>query len=440
MNLEKNNKRKTILITGLTLCVNRGGPAMALSFMSLLKQHISADFIFAVPRDHWDLEVVWAEKYGVKIVHACEITDYYLQKIPYPLTHIVAVVLWRRWVSKEEIQNIYAKSAGVVKKFKDAAVASDCIININGIAFVGDGTRSWISSFYELSSSFFSKKYKKPFFRYTQSYGPFHKILVRMIARNELLKLPCILARGDISAKNCRELVPVKVVHSFPDVAIVLEPVNNEWLNSFLYTYNLKKNGFVVLSPSTVIYNMPSTENSSLGRNHIIVFSNLVQYFIKTGIPVLFVPHTTSPNQNECDRHVSKQVVTNIKSFIIPVGMCQIIEEELDCQQLKSVISASQFAVVSRYHALVAALSTGVPSISLGWNDKYQDLLNFYNVGEYSVDSRSAPPDQITEQIIEKINCYSGMKKTELVQRQKILEFSVHNSIIICANWINNMT
>lgn len=440
MNLEKNNKPKTILITGLTLCVNRGGPAMALSFMSLLKQHISTDFIFAVPRDRWDLEVEWAEKYGVRIVPSCEITDYYLQKIPYPLTHIITIVLRKRWVSKKEIQMTYTNSVDIFKEFKEAAVASDCIININGIAFVGDGTRSWISSLFELSSSFYSKKFNKPFFRYTQSYGPFNKLLVRLIARNELLKLPCILARGDISAKNCRDLVPEKTVYSYPDVAIGLEPANNEWLNSFLSTYNLQKGGFVVLSPSAVIYNMPSTDSSCLGRNHIIVFSNLVQYFIKTGIPVLFVPHTTSPNLNECDRHVSKQVVTKIKSFTIPVGMCQVIEEELDCQQLKSVISASQFAVVSRYHALVAALSTGVPSISLGWNDKYQDLLNFYNAGEYSVDSRSAPPDQVTKQIIEKINCYSCMKKTELVQRQKILEFSVHNSINMCANWINNMT
>lgn len=429
-----------VLVTGLTLCVNRGGPAMALSFMDLIQKELPMRFIFAVPRSRWNLEKQWAKKYGVQITPMGDITDNILRRIPRPFMRYAFFAIKRRYLSNDRLQEIYAESAWVMSEFQEAIRSSDCVININGIAFVGDGTRSWISSFHELSSSYFSKAGSKPFFRFTQSYGPFDHVLVRIIARHEFLNLPCIMCRGDISARNCSAIVPEKNVYSFPDVATVLNPASEEWVAPFLTKYHLKSGDFIVLSPSAVIYGLPTAEGTSLGKNHIAVFSNLVNHFTKLGTPVIFVPHTTSPNLNECDRYVSDRILATLGHVDLPSDMCQVIREELDCKQLKAVIGASRFAVVSRYHALVAALSSGVPVVSLGWNDKYQDLLNFYTNGDCAVDSRSGPPDMVTEQIIVKLHQWDAERRDEMVKRQNDVDAMVRRSIKLCAEWITRQT
>ena len=42
--------------------------------------------------------------------------------------------------------------------------------------------------------------------------------------------------------------------------------------------------------------------------------------------------------------------------------------------KLKAFIAQAKFLVGSRFHSIVAALSSGVPAVSLGWAHKYEQL------------------------------------------------------------------
>jgi colanic acid/amylovoran biosynthesis protein len=55
---------------------------------------------------------------------------------------------------------------------------------------------------------------------------------------------------------------------------------------------------------------------------------------------------------------------------------------EGDPLRMKKFISEARLLVGSRYHALVAALSTGVPVVALGWGHKYDMLLEDFGVPE----------------------------------------------------------
>ncbi|HYC02613.1 MAG TPA: polysaccharide pyruvyl transferase family protein [Azospirillaceae bacterium] len=65
-----------------------------------------------------------------------------------------------------------------------------------------------------------------------------------------------------------------------------------------------------------------------------------------------------------------------------------------DPERAKAVIGASALVIGSRYHALVAALSQGVPTIGAGWTHKYRQLFTDYAVADCMLDV-AAPPEQV---------------------------------------------
>lgn len=57
---------------------------------------------------------------------------------------------------------------------------------------------------------------------------------------------------------------------------------------------------------------------------------------------------------------------------------------------LKGVISHASLLIGSRFHALVSALTQGVPAIAIGWSHKYQELFGGYGCADMVVDPTSA--------------------------------------------------
>ncbi len=346
-----------ILVTGLSFSGNRGAAAMAISFLKEMKKYLDYDFVFSVAPIYYDLEKKWASYYGVEIVS--EKTEQYR------------------------------------KALKDCL----CIVNLNGIAFVGDGTRKWYASLYEHRCFLHARKYQKPFFRFIQSYGPFDDWRVRLIAKREFKKLPCIMARGKLSASYCKKITN-RPVYSFPDIAITLAGNKADLKN------------YIVLCPSAVTARINR-------KKYISLFKDLVNYYNKR---VILLPHSLSPDKNKSDRVLCREINKELT-----------IEKDLDCQDLKGIIAGADFAVVSRYHALVAALSSGVPVVSIGWNDKYQDIMDFYNCSEFALDFRKEID------VFAKLNDWTDEKKETIKKRQKELEIEISKACQILANWVHEL-
>ena len=63
---------------------------------------------------------------------------------------------------------------------------------------------------------------------------------------------------------------------------------------------------------------------------------------------------------------------------------------------IKGILGACRAVVASRFHALVSALSQGVPAVATGWSHKYVELFNDYGFPD-GVMSTDADEKQIGE-------------------------------------------
>lgn len=429
-----------ILVTGLCLSRNLGGPAMALTLVEQLKMRIDGtEFVFAIVPESYEQEKKWANYYGLEIVRRGNIISYLAST--YKLIGLAKTVykFARRRQTHLQANPSKLDSNAINKEFMAACSSCDAVIDMQGTSYVGDGARGPFEGLVSYSSLYFANKYKKPFIRFIQSFGPFYDWKVRFFARRNFNQVDFIPARGKESARHCREIVkdPEKVF-DFPDCAILLPTADADWTNDYLAMLGLAIKEYVVLSPSVIIYNLAPDVGGSIGEKHIETFSLIAEKLLSSKNNILFLPHMYSDDKSECDREICRKVLRQLSDINIDTSKCKIVEDDLDVWQSKALISKAKAAVVSRYHALAAAASTGVPVVTIGWNIKYSDLTEYYGIENMAIDVRSATPQQISHKVLEKLVAYNTNKSLVkiMTKRQQENAEKVRQAFDMLAEWL----
>jgi len=261
-----------------------------------------------------------------------------------------------------------------------------------------------------------SKLWRKPFLAWTQSYGPFSTPLTRFLAKLDLGSQPLVFCRGEDCRAAVKGLLPQKSAESFPDVAVALD-YSREWGEKYIHSKFGKVDfqRLITVSPSAVIHSKTST--STGGSTHVIQVANLCRYLIERGYYVLLVPHTYRPNRHDpriCDYGVATLVMKELHN----VDRIGLVEDDLSPIDLKSMISTAHIHVGARYHSIVAALSSGVPCISLSWHPKYKDLMRMYGVECFVYDSVSTLPVTHLYSLFEILEAKTDAVRDQLKQKQ----------------------
>lgn len=145
---------------------------------------------------------------------------------------------------------------------------------------------------------------------------------------------------------------------------------------------------------------------------------DLIKYIHQRfGMRIILLP-------NECHTFVS---YNDLDLAIELSGMldCQGVPNEVfewgagAVTRIKSSISNCQFLITSRYHACVAAVESGVPTITIGWHEKYNELMQRAGMDEYIVksDTTLSEAQTMCEKII---NQRSTLRDMILLKRDKM--------------------
>lgn len=392
-----------ILITGLTLHNNKGGPALAYSLMQQIRQRIKdVNFILSVPGfgNNVELEKVWALHYGVSDI----IAQINLKEVLFPFYFFQGRMLTQ-------------------KKFLETMKEVDLVVDLVALSYMDLSIyslkRNFIGNLSRYIIRHFANKTNTPLIRWTQSYGPFQYWFTQQMVERDLVKQKYIFARGEKSKLFLSEIIEPNSIHVFPDIAISL-PVDFSYINS---KKDILKNRYITLSPSSVLYRIQKDK-------HIQDMKEVIQYLLKKNFSVVIVPHnlmSINPNLENCDLEVSKIIVKDFKEKVF------LIEDDLDPMNLKGIIAKAFFHIGGRYHSIVAALSSGTPAISLSWHEKYEDIMSMYNCGEY-VENDLSKLLILIEQLI--ANREQVAKKLEI--NQPLLMTKIHKNMDLFMEMVQN--
>lgn len=97
------------------------------------------------------------------------------------------------------------------------------------------------------------------------------------------------------------------------------------------------------------------------------------------------------------DRPLAEELVRRLAGE--PVGLF----EHSDPLALKGFLGGSRVVVGSRFHALVAALSMGVPALALGWSHKYEML-----VEDFDLAGMTYGPEEPEDALVERVRVLAG--------------------------------
>lgn len=109
--------------------------------------------------------------------------------------------------------------------------------------------------------------------------------------------------------------------------------------------------------------------------------------FTREGVDFAVLLHEDSDGDHQLARQLQ-----------VELGRPLSIIREWDPLAVKGIITRCHATVGSRYHGLVSALSSGVPSIGVGWSHKYRALFEDFGCPEYLV-GMSDPLDEIMAKV-----------------------------------------
>ena len=396
----------SILITGLCLQGNKGGPALLLSIVKVLKERIpDLGIVVSVPRKELEEETVWSDYYNIQII---------------PELHLSALFGGPLCDDLER---------GYVKDYINVLRHVDGVLNMQGIAYVGPpiGTlRRALGGRFKIFV--LTRLFGKPFFAWTQSYGPLSSLGIRLLARLDLGSLSCVLCRGEDCVDEVKKILPEQDIRSFPDVANVLS-YDVGWGRDYLkHKFNLTGRFRITISPSSVIFNK---SHGSASNPHVEQVVKIITDIASPDIDILLVPHTFRPKRSIpelCDFAVCRLIMEQLHGS----KNVNLVDEDLCPGDLKSIIATASLHIGARYHSLVAALSSGVPAISLSWHPKYRDLMRQYGLERFVYNALEDPGTEAfmklfryafenRESLEEKIACKKATIESEIQDNAQLV-------------------
>lgn len=362
------------VITGVTLTGNMGGSAMLHATLQQLRGRFpGAQFQLLSIYPEADRQCNQEGDLQIVPASPLKLLAWYM-----PLTLLAALgSSIRRYLSQR------------IAFFK-AIDSADAVIDLSGIALV-DG-RGLPLLWYNLSCALPGIIWRKPVFKLSQALGPFRTALNRTLAKPLLRRCAVVVARGEQSREFLADL-GMREPLALPDVSFALTIPSGllSQAKCVFREFDDSNRPWVIVSPSQVVASLCGTRGIDFREQ----MSRFVEGILRVeALNVLILPHslgTGNSKNNDIDlcRELYRSLKGNSRVFLhIPAE---------DPVLLRALIGQASFFVGCRFHAVVAALITSVPSLILGWSHKYREMAEVFEADIPSFDYSSFSADALTD-------------------------------------------
>jgi len=400
---------KNIILIGARLSDNFGGPSLANATVELfLSLYPDSHFILLVPEQTYKKDRMIESNYPFKI-------------LPFHPDKVLFFSIIKR------ITGITFGSNSI-KKTVTALYQADFIIDIWGIMFT-DSLRSFsfISKLREGFRLVLGRVIKKPLIKFTSAMGPFNAKWNRIFAKYYFNNfVHAIFARDEVTKYQLNSIGIKTPVFMVPDTAFLLQstPINPTYLSEFLHASKV-----IGISVSYQVRNRFHIPEKYISL--IISFIRHVIYHYQ--LNVLLIPNELEDGIDD-DNIIAHEIESAVN-----IDKCKMLDtSNLTASETKGMIDYCDFLVASRYHTVVAGLSMGIPTISIGWHHKYKEVLKLFNQSQWCFDIANVNLEILKtkfaklyeeEDIIQKeIISYIPKVKQDIILSLKNIQFILENT------------
>jgi len=219
----------------------------------------------------------------------------------------------------------------------------------------------------------------------------------------DLKRYDLITPRESITYNALLEKGINKNTHLFPDPAFQLDTVDPPLPDGFT------KNNTVGLNVSPLIMRLEKGDNITYKN-----YENLVEHIIHTtDMQIALIPHVTWEDNNDLEP------LTALYEQFKATGRVVLIGDQYNCMELKGFISRCRFFVGARTHATIAAYSTCVPTLAVGYSVKARGIARDI----FGTEKNYVIPVQSLEHEDDLINAFKYIQENEESIRKHLQDF-----------------
>lgn len=198
-----------------------------------------------------------------------------------------------------------------------------------------------------------------------QAFGPFEKAENASLTRELLSTADLIYARDRESFEHLVQLLGNDAkIGLCPDITVALSAPNAPSESS--------RSGRVAIVPNINLTKRANDSDALDRYAHSLVTS--YRNALDAGLEPILLVHSSDGDPDVIVK--CREILPSVRSV-----------QPADGLQAKALISGCSGVIAGRYHAVVSALSTGVPVIAHSWSHKYQALLDDFDCSEWMADA-----------------------------------------------------
>lgn len=264
------------------------------------------------------------------------------------------------------------------------------------------------------------KNLKKSMILAPQSFGPFK--YTSDLFRNVLSDIKEIYIRDSMS-KNYLEDIGIKNYKKSSDLSFLLGSkksiINEYYLHDIAGFKGLK----IGINLSYLIERFfKLKENVDIIKLALRLCEEIISRY--EDVKIYFIPHVFGPEKTKDDRMIGKTINEKIsKKF---QNKFMTINEEMNFEEIKEIISNLDIFIGARLHACIGSASVGTPIINIGYSDKSKGLIcEDFGLENCHIDIRKISDEQefIKNVLAHMNNVLNSKKSIERTLESKSSEF-----------------
>lgn len=154
--------------------------------------------------------------------------------------------------------------------------------------------------------------------------------------------------------------------------------------------------GVIGICPSAVL----AVQSRKTGGNYEHALGALVGDLLRSGHAVVLFPNATRDASGEAERNNDLPVIRRLRATVGAHDRLLAFDVDMNAMQIKRVIRTMDTVLVSRFHAMVGALSLGVPAAVLGWSHKYAEVMARFGLEANVMDYKALTAEELHARVV----------------------------------------